>query len=78
METVEDNEPLREHLVIDSLNVSMPIKSLILMVHQRNSGAKVDIYVDCRRQGEIVTKKSLKHMALMSRGLPFHVVSLLL
>ena len=74
VETVEDSQPHREHLVIDSLNISEPFRSLILIVHQRHSGAKLDVYVDCVRQGEIVLKKSLKQFAAHANGLPFHVV----
>lgn len=74
LETVEDNKPRREHIIADSLDVAEPFKSIILIINQSMPGAKMEIYVDCVRQGEIMLKKTLKQMALRAGDLPLEVV----
>jgi hypothetical protein len=74
LETVENNQPRREHIVADSLSVAEPFKSIILIVNQRRPGAKLEVFVDCIHQGEIALKTTFKEMATHSRDLPVEVV----
>ncbi|KAJ8673743.1 hypothetical protein QAD02_005005 [Eretmocerus hayati] len=63
LETVSENQPHREHVVADSLSVSEPFRNIILVVDQKEPGAKVEVYVDCVRQGDISMRRTIKHMA---------------
>ncbi|XP_058805689.1 cartilage oligomeric matrix protein isoform X2 [Phymastichus coffea] len=72
LETVDENQRRREHIVADSLSVQEPLKSLILMVNQRSG--RVEVYVDCVRQGEIPLKSSLRQMAAQAKGSPLEVL----
>ena len=59
METSEDDK----HLVVDSMNVSVPIKNIIFYVRQKQPSAYIEIYVDCVREGSIAMKKSFRDVA---------------
>ncbi|XP_016843486.1 cartilage oligomeric matrix protein isoform X2 [Nasonia vitripennis] len=71
LETVQDNQPRREHIVADSLDISEPFRNLVLIVDQR--AQKVQVYVDCKLQGEIALRRSLKQMAQHAGDLPLEV-----
>lgn len=78
VEEVEDNQPRRQHLIADSLSITEPFKSIIFVVHQRREeSAKIEVYVDCVLQGEIILKKSLREMSLKAGNLPLEVVRLM-
>lgn len=73
LETVQDNQPRREHIVAESLDISEPFRNIALIVDQR--AQKVEVYVDCKLQGEIPLKRTLKQMAQHAGDLPLEVVS---
>ncbi|XP_043483302.1 cartilage oligomeric matrix protein-like isoform X1 [Leptopilina heterotoma] len=62
LETVENGRQRSEHLVIDTLDVIEPVKSLVVLVRQ-NHPAHLEIYIDCLYQGEIPIKKTIKEMS---------------
>ena len=76
METVENGHPRSEHLVIDSLDITEPIKSLVVFVHQKHPETHLKVYVDCLYQGEIPIKKTLKEMSEIEDEFPLKVVSI--
>ncbi|XP_014205264.1 cartilage oligomeric matrix protein [Copidosoma floridanum] len=69
VEEVEDKKSHREHLVADSLDIAEPFRSIVLVVSQRPLAAKVEIYIDCARQGELVLRRSPRQMALSAGDL---------
>lgn len=63
METVEHDSKRMEHLVVDTMNVTVPIKNIIFYVDQKQPSAHIDVYVDCVHEGSITLKKTFRDIA---------------
>ncbi|KAG7203151.1 hypothetical protein KM043_010270 [Ampulex compressa] len=59
----EDGRRSAEHVNVDTLSVNTPLKSLIILVHQAQPNARLDVYVDCSFQGAIPFKKTFRELA---------------
>ncbi|XP_018343575.1 PREDICTED: cartilage oligomeric matrix protein isoform X2 [Trachymyrmex septentrionalis] len=45
------------------VKVNTPLKSLILLVHQRQPNPRIDVYVDCNYKGSIPFKRTFRHIS---------------
>lgn len=63
METVEHDKQRMEHLVVDTMNVSLPIKNIIFYVRQQQPSPRIDVYVDCTHEGFLPLKKTFRDIA---------------
>ncbi|KAK0076177.1 hypothetical protein PV325_005788, partial [Microctonus aethiopoides] len=60
LETVEKSSNGHEDIEVGSLNISQPIKNIILLIHQQKPESRIDVYVDCNIQGAIPLKKTFR------------------
>ncbi|XP_023316800.1 cartilage oligomeric matrix protein isoform X1 [Trichogramma pretiosum] len=74
LETTVDNQKHREHIIADSLDISEPFKSLILVVDQKEPNAKLEVFVDCQHQGQIPLQRTLRQLASRAADLPLEVL----
>ncbi|XP_011869679.1 PREDICTED: cartilage oligomeric matrix protein isoform X3 [Vollenhovia emeryi] len=51
------------HVNVDSLAVTTPLKSLIILVHQKQPNSRMDVYVDCVYEGSIPLKQTFRDIA---------------
>lgn len=58
----EDGRRVAEHITVDTLSIDTPLKNLIVLVHQNQPDARVDVYVDCVFQGSIPLKRSFREL----------------
>ena len=76
LETAENGFSRSEHLVIDSLDVIEPIKSLVVVLRQNQPEAHLEVYVDCLYQGEIPIKRTMREMSEIEDSSSLRVVSI--
>ena len=50
---MEDSHSRREHLVVDSFDVSDYIKNFVMVINQKEAHPKIDVYINCVYQGTI-------------------------
>ncbi|CAL7948852.1 unnamed protein product [Xylocopa violacea] len=65
LESIDENgHRIAEHINVDTLNANSPLKNIIVIVHQSQSEARLDVYIDCVYQGVVSLNKSFRKLAL--------------
>ncbi|XP_017791439.1 PREDICTED: cartilage oligomeric matrix protein [Habropoda laboriosa] len=65
----EDGHQTSEHINVDILTMNSPLKNVIIIVHQSQPDARMDVYINHAYQGKIPLKTSFRELAASEENL---------
>ncbi|XP_043262172.1 cartilage oligomeric matrix protein [Colletes gigas] len=58
----DDRRRITEQITVATLGTDAPLKNIVILVHQSQPDARIDVYIDCVYQGVLPLRKSFREL----------------